>query len=282
MYASYTDYLQSLKDTGIEDMSFKSDLKYTTILEHVSVEYGKQYLELISSEYSLSYSHITEFARMNDKYGRPKVHSFTYFDKNKGGGGGAGSWVVISASPTSLRYIYHALVILDHYRSSGSDSIVEVGCGYGGLFLAICYFSKILGVKIGGGYTMIDLPGITDLIRKYVSVHNLLTFGVSYTILDTSSTGNYESIASTGAFFISNYCFTEIDEEYRKQYVAGLFGSGIVKHGFITWQTVFGLPIDLVERYLVGYGGKLFEGIVVDEERPQTACLEFPNYFVRF
>jgi hypothetical protein len=181
------------------------------------------------------------------------------------------------------------LRILDHYRAVGSggavgvappSNIIEVGCGYGGLFLAVCYFSKILGISIGR-YYMIDLPGTTDLITKYVAAHPLLTHGISYRVLNTSPVGDYGfSKGDLGGFFISNYCFTEIDEVYRKQYVDALFRSGVVSHGFITWQTVFGLPIDSVSRYL-GVLGVLGE-VVVDEERPQTAFVDFPNYFVRF
>jgi hypothetical protein len=262
---SYSDYLRKIKGDGIEDMVFKS--------ERVSNDEAKRYLELISSEYGLSYIHIVDFARMNDRYGRPKTNTFTYFDKNKGVGG---SWVVISASPTSLSYIYHALVILDQYMGVGEGTgIIEVGCGYGGLFLAICYFSKILGIRLGE-YTMIDLPDVVDLIRKYLLAHPLLTFGVSYRVLEMCPTGYYG--LDGGQFFISNDCFTEMDEEYRKQYAAGLFESGIVKHGFINWQTVFGVSIDSVGHYL---DECVFPDVVV-EERPQMSCANFPNYFVRF
>jgi len=98
--------------------------------------------------------------------------------------------------------------------------------------------------------------------------------------LNTSPVGDYGfSKGDLGGFFISNYCFTEIDEVYRKQYVDALFRSGVVSHGFITWQTVFGLPIDSASRYLGGMGDW---GLAVDEERPQTAFVDFPNYFVRF
>jgi hypothetical protein len=293
IYESYREYLKGVKDLGLDGLAFKSDSTYTSILEHVSMEYGQQYLEAISEEYALSYDNILDFVRMNDKYGCPTVYSFTYLDKSSGGGvggGGVGSgvWKGLVASPTSLRYIYHALRILDHYRAVGAggglgvappSNIVEVGCGYGGLFLAVCYFSKILGIPIGR-YYMIDLPGTTDLIKKYVAAHPLLTFGVSYRILNTSPVGNYGfSKGDLGGFFISNYCFTEIEEVYRKQYVDALFRTGVVSHGFITWQTVFGLPIDSASRYLGGMGDW---GLAVDEERPQTAFVDFPNYFVRF
>jgi hypothetical protein len=285
MYESYREYLKGVKDLGLDGLAFKSESTYNSILEHVSQEYGQQYLDAISEEYGLSYDNISEFVRMNDKYGCPTVYSFTYLDKSSGGG----VWKGLVASPTSLRYIYHALRVLDHYRAVGSgggvgdaSKIVEVGCGYGGLFLAVCYFSKILGIPIGQ-YYMIDLPGTTDLITKYVAAHPLLTYGVSYRVLNTSPVGDYGfSKGDLGGFFISNYCFTEIDEVHRKQYVDSLFRSGVVSHGFITWQTVFGLPIDSVSRYLVGVGGVGSGEVLVDKERPQTAFVDFPNYFVRF
>jgi hypothetical protein len=273
IYDSYQTYLNSIKDHGIEGLTFKTESTYTHTLEHVSKEYGEKYLSLISQEYSLRFDHIAEFVRMNDKYGSPKVYSFRYSDNE------------FVASPTTLRYIYHALRILDHYRSvverkeTGPSKIVEVGCGYGGLFLAICYYSKLFGIPIGQ-YNMIDLPETTNLIKKYVAVHPLLTFGISYRILNTSPVGDYGfSKGDLDGFFISNYCFTEIDEVYRKQYVDYLFRSGVVKHGFITWQTVFGVPISSIRQYLVG---GLSDGVSIEEERPQTAFVDFPNYFVRF
>lgn len=275
---SYSDYLNRIKGSGFEDLAFKSDARSAcaSVLECVSVDCGKKYLELISLEYGLSYIHIVDFARMNDRYGRPKTNTFTYFDKNKGVGG---SWVVISASPTSLRYIYHALLILDHYRGvgggGGGGGIIEVGCGYGGLFLAICYFSKILGICLGE-YTMIDLSCVVDLIRKYLLVHPLLTFGVSYRVLEMGPTGYCGGGGGGGddCFFISNGFFMEMDEVYRKQlFESGGGGDGgIVKHGFIVSN-------HSVRQY---FDGGLFCDVVVEEERPQIACADFPNYFVRF
>jgi len=282
IYDSYSEYLNSVKDIRIHSMAFKSDSIYTSILEHVTQDCGQEYISLISEEYGLRYDHISEFVCMNDKIGCPTVYSFEYSDRS------SGEDVILKelvASPTSLRYIYHALHILVHYsavylqKGKKPLNIVEVGCGYGGLFLAICYYSKLFGIPIGQ-YNMIDLPGTTDLIAKYVAAHPLLTFGISYRILNTSPVGDYGfSKGDLDGFFISNYCFTEIDENYRKQYVDYLFRNGVVKHGFITWQTVFDVPISSVRQYLVD---GLSDGLSIEEERPQTAFVDFPNYFVRF
>ena len=102
MYESYREYLKGVKELGLDGLAFKSDSTYNLILEHVSQEYGQQYLDAISEEYALSYDHISEFVRMNDKYGCPTVYSFTYLDKSgsgssSGGGGlvfGKGWWRV--------------------------------------------------------------------------------------------------------------------------------------------------------------------------------------------
>ena len=147
--------------------------------------------------------------------------------------------------------------------------MVEVGCGYGGLFLGICYFAKILNIKIEH-YYFIDLPEICNLIDNYVSLH-IDIINISYS---THSAFNYGSeIDKSDLFLISNYCFTEIEKEYRDKYIDILFPKVI--NGFITWQTITGLPI--VQTYIINK--QIYK---IDEEQPQTANEVYKNYFVYF
>jgi hypothetical protein len=104
MYNEYIEYL-SKNISDITSLNFKSSDKYCSILEHVSQEHGKQYLKLIEEEFPyIIYEQIVEFININDKIGFP--NRYTFFNKNN---------APIICSPTSLRYIYHALVILQHY-----------------------------------------------------------------------------------------------------------------------------------------------------------------------
>ena len=91
------------------------------------------------------------------------------------------------------------------------------------------------------------------------SIHSALNYGTD--------------INDNNLFFISNYCFTEIDEIFRNNYIINLFPKS--KNGFIIWQTIFNLPIENV---------KLIKKDIakIIEEEPQTATVTHKNYIVYF
>jgi len=259
MYEKYLDYVSKINTNEILISNFKSRCEYNGILEHVSYKYGEQYLKLIENEFTnISYDDICCFLKINDKYGCPNIDNFTC----KNG-------LVISCSSTSLRYIYHALIILEHYKNSNLTSIVEIGCGYGGLFLAICYFSKILNIKINN-YYIVDFPEVCNLIDTYLNINKEFV-KINYSLHSCHEYGR--DITETNLFLISNYCFTEISDENRKNYIKNLFDK--IEKGFIVWQTCLGVNIDDVKII-----SKLITNIII--EKPQTAFVEKPNYFVYF
>lgn len=258
MYESYTQFVSEVCKKNLAEVNFKSDVSYTGILEHVTYEQGMEYISCIKRDFPvISFEHITESVFINDKFGIPKQYTFMFNNKP------------ITCSPTSLRYIYHALVILKHYRESNhQNDMVEIGCGYGGLFLSICYFSKLLNIHIHH-YSFIDLPEICELIQKYVSMHEDIQ--IDYSVHSALEYG--KDIDANNLFLISNYCFTEISDEHRHNYLCHLFPK--VKNGFILWQTIFGLPIGNVNILKK-------DSITLKEESPQTATTQFKNYFVYF
>jgi hypothetical protein len=258
MYDSYLKYVQTITFDNINQSNFKNNSEYNGILEHVSREQGLNYLKLINVEFSdITVEQIVEFSIINDRYGKPKKEVSISLNNTE-----------IQASATSIRYIYHALLILKHYKYNTSSEIVEVGCGYGGLFLAVCFFSRILNIKIDK-YYFIDLPHVCNLINNYLLInkHNI---SINYEI---HGSNNFENkISNNNLFFISNYCFTEINEEYRNNYIKYLLPN--VSCGFMVWQTVFGFNIE--NAY------KLFKVKNITEELPQTASIQHKNYFVYF
>jgi hypothetical protein len=258
MYDSYLRYVENIKFDNIKQCNFKNNPQYNGILEHVSREYGENYLNLIKQDFSdITFKQIIDFSSINDRYGQPKKETYIYENNQE-----------ITTSPTSIRYIYHALLILKHYKDNTSSEIVEVGCGYGGLFLAICFFSRILDIKIDK-YYFIDLPQVCNLIHNYLLI-NKDHISINYEI---HSSNNYvNKISNNNLFFISNYCFTEINDEYRNNYIKYLLPN--VTCGFIIWQTVFGFSIE--NAY------KLFKVKNIKEELPQTATKQNKNYFVYF
>jgi hypothetical protein len=261
MYTSYQNEVENIVSSN-EFNNFKTNKQYNGILEHVSFEQGNEYISLIQKTISEDFSEITfeninEYLLLNDKYGSPLQKKFMYNEKQ------------ILCSPTSLRYVLHALLILKYLKYTSLTKIVEVGCGYGGLFLAINHFSKILDIKIEN-YYFVDLPEITKLIAKYLSMHTENIF-INYYIHSAYDYG--KDIKDENLFFISNYCFTEIDPEHRLKYIDNLFPK--IKNGFIIWQTIFNVKIQNVNII-----GKEVTKIV--EEYPQTAPNDNKNYYVYF
>ena len=262
-YQNYINYITSITDLSNSD--FKKNPNYTEILEHVSYELGIQYLNLIELEFTnINYNNIIDYININDKYGNTNKYTYTY-KQNR-----------FLSSPTSLRYIYHALVILQHYKNTNCKNMVEVGCGYGGLCLAINFFSKINNVCIDN-YNIIDIPEVVNLIKKYIILNkSYIQTNMIYHNSDTYGS----DVADNMLFFISNYCYTEISEIYNKNYSHILLPK--VKNGFIAWQsspTTF--PIENANKIT----GKLISSII--EEKPQTVSSSakicgYTNYFVYF
>lgn len=154
-------------------------------------------------------------------------------------------------SPTSLRYLYHAYLILSYI--SKPVTIVEVGCGYGGLCLAINYLSKILNKQVLE-YHCIDLKSVINLQQKYLSQFDL-TFKVNFHFSDTFG----RDVQGENLFLISNYCFSEISNENQQLYIKTLFPK--ITNGFIVWNFIplydFSKSYNVEhERPLTGSGNK--------------------------
>lgn len=244
IYTTYNDFVKNV--VMLKDLSyFKSHPSYTYMLEHVSYSFGKDYISLIKSEFNIDTKKIQNFCKLNDRIGSPNKY---YFED-----------ISMYTSPTSLRYIYHALLILKHINETKNTNIVELGCGYGGLCLAINFFNT----NRIDSYTCIDLPDIIELQKLYLS-----NFDISFPINFISSETYGENIQNDNVFLISNYCFSEISSYNQKKYIDILFPK--ITHGFITWNNI---P-------LYNFGKEL---IKVETERPVTGSTNGnSNLFVFF
>ena len=184
-----------------------------------------QYYTLLRERYSLTDQEIETFCDMNDLLGSPIKYMMG----------------PIHASPASMLYLYHANQILD--RLDNDVDIVEVGCGYGGLILALEYASKRRHRKIRS-YTCIDLDAPLRLQEMYLQ-HFSLSFPVWFHLASTYGM----HIPKRNMFLVSIYCFSEIDKEHQIRYMKHLFPK--VDHGFILWNHVqlfdFGKPVQSVQ-----------------------------------
>ncbi len=234
MYDSYQAYIRTIRN---KNEPFKRNPVYTEILEHVSPEQGTSYVSLLRSEFGMSDDRILGFCLQNDAFGDPVRHQV--------------GDLPIPVSPTSLRYLYHASLILRHAGPTQS-SFVEVGCGYGGLFLALTYLAPTQITN----YHMVDLDDAIALLRlvvgedSRVTLHSATTFGRN---------------VPDGCFLISNYCFSELDAGLRESYRSQLISR--TPHGFLAWNII---PY---EDAIIGHTA------VVTPERPMTGP---GNLFVWF
>jgi hypothetical protein len=211
-YLAFCNYLSQLSNLN----DFKYSKIFQEILEHVNYEQGIEYLKLIKEKTNITNEQIFAFCEINDKIG----------------GGDKLDFKLIKTSPSNFRYIFHSYLILNHIKNLGINNIdiVEIGGGYGGLCLAMNFFSNMFNIVINK-YNIIDLPPVKNLQQAYLSQHKL-NFS-----LQTHNAFEYGSnVEEKNVFLISNYSFSEISDENQKNYIKTLFPK--VKHGFFTWNFI--------------------------------------------
>jgi len=172
------------KDTAFK--KFKRDPAYTEILEHVGKDLGLEYLAHIIERDNLTCSDIQSF-RVNDLIGAPFIHQFTH-----------GAFRV-DCSGTTLRYCSVLSDLLHFFDLRDVRHVIELGVGYGGqAFLYTLHNPSV-------SYTLVDLPEVLELSRKYLNCHSHLI----------RAKVEFKSILEFGPetesdLFISNYAFCEL------------------------------------------------------------------------
>jgi hypothetical protein len=228
LYDRYHNYVKSILNTN-DLTNFKNNINYTYMLEHVSFKEGIEYLYHINKKFNLNFDEIKSFCDKNDTIGNP-----TKFDYPFG-----------KASPTSLRYILHALLILEYISNLKQSqlNLVELGGGYGGLCLCIYHFKNKFDLNLNFTYTIIDLKYVNLLQKEYLKLHDL-----EINCLEPYG----ETFNGKNNFLISNYCFAEIDKISQEKYINILFPK--IDYGFITWNEFtdpydFGFDCTIIDEY---------------------------------
>jgi putative sugar O-methyltransferase len=183
-------YLKDVKkflDDYSSFKNFKRFKNYNKILEHLSFETGKKYLDLI---YKRDKSFISKGLILHemDKLGNPV--KYIYGEMN--------------FSPTTLRYIK---VTQDIKLLFGGKfkSIVEIGGGYGGQLIANDIYLKI------DNYTVFDLDDVNMLIKKYVNSF--------FTNLNFNAISLNQYKVENIDLVISNYAFSELPKSVQIYYL---------------------------------------------------------------
>jgi hypothetical protein len=213
-------FATSLTDNGkypqlcakaIEDDALFYDFRrnpiYNFALEHDSPEMGLEYLE-IAKELQLFDSHIEEFKR-NETVGNPVTVNYDQIGE---------------ISPTTLRYIKVLRDLEYEFDTLNDLHICEIGVGYGGLCRIIdSYFESV------ASYSLVDLPSVLGIARKYLSYFKINTPIIGKTINELTTEDSYDLV-------ISNYAFTELKREVQDIYLQKVILKA--KRGYITYNAI--------------------------------------------
>lgn len=190
---TYPQFCQEAAENSALFAQFKSMPVYSGVVENVSYEQGKEYLDVIKKQSPELLDYLEAF-KSNDSIGNPQ--KFYYDD-------------VGEISPTTLRYIKIASDLKMLFGSLDQCIIVEIGGGYGGqckILADIFHFKK---------YIIFDLPGPLALAKRYLK--ELEVKNVQFL--------SFDSMISDKTFdlVISNYAFSECTSKMQQKYIEDVF-----------------------------------------------------------
>jgi putative sugar O-methyltransferase len=172
-------------------------------LEHVNIDEGKQYIELIKKNNINLLNNIEKY-KTSDTIGSPAKYQYE----------------IGELSPTTIRYIKVLGDLINQFDCLDNLDIVEIGCGYGGQAKIIL---DTFNVK---SYTLIDLPPVLELTKKYLTSVGADMNKISFKTMDKlTDDKNYD-------LFISNYAFTECNKNVQSIYFDRVISK--CKMGYIT------------------------------------------------
>jgi putative sugar O-methyltransferase len=232
---NYLKVCKSFVEDNLLFKDFRRNELYHEILEHVSYDDAKSYIEEMKNISHLTGDDIFDLKK-NDEVGNPVTFEFEKFG---------------DISPTTIRYIKNVLDISDFLDGEKVDNIVEIGGGYGGL-------CRIIHSYIGfENYMILDLPEVNELSKKYLSNFQSLDEKVMQMFYDEiSSVDNIDLL-------ISNYAFSECSFELQEAYYNGVISNA--NKFYITYNNI--TPRNMSSEYFLEYASKDFDIEVENEVR---------------
>lgn len=225
--------------------TFKSDRRFTTILEHTAIDNSHQFMNQIISTYT-DYAKLIDWklVKQNDLLGSAHIIEYPQLE----------SVVALDDylfSPSTVAYVFKALDILNHIQQSKLNSvdILEIGGGYGGQCKMVVDLSPLFDININS-YTLIDLYWPNELQRKYLE-------SLGYT--DKIKYFSYEELRDDDVkippfnYLISIYALGEFMPEVQQFYVDKMVS---FPYHYLVWNTP-----QIHERFLLSD---------IEEERPRT------------
>ena len=205
LYIGYPSFCATAAGDEKVFSEFRSYKEIIDVLDHVTVEQARKYLEEIerysnwNTDFTLALNHI-------DSLGKPFSYKF-----NQG-----------IFSPTSIRYLKTFLEIRYLFGDLKDYNIIEIGVGFGG---QAAIFQLLSNPK---SYSLYDLMSTLNLARNFLGQLNLDANIISY-----DGTNPQPGINSPD-LIISNYAFSELNREIQDKYLENI----ILKSpkGYITWN----------------------------------------------
>ncbi len=203
---AYLELCEAAADGGLRFQWFRSHPAYREILEHVTPDQGRAYLQLIAADVEVAAALPGLVAA--DVIGHPRRARI----------GGLGR-----VSPTTLRYVK---VLTDLRRLFGPLDglrISEIGIGYGGQARILTSFHRI------EEYALFDLPPVLRLARRFQA-----SFPDVPTRFTYSDGRDPQSMPSD--LIISNYAFSELRREVQEAYLERVILG--VPRGYLTYNHI--------------------------------------------
>lgn len=222
--------------------TFRRNINFVDVVETLSYELGLEFEKAIVEHYP----HLLKYADkicLGDIIGNPIPRSFKSFG---------------TCSPTTLRYVKIAGDLERIFGNVHHMNIVEIGGGCGGqckILHDVCGFST---------YTIVDIPEVTPLIKKFLGKFNISNVATIDNI-DVQEPMNFDLV-------MSNYAFSEIDRKEQLNYIENIISRaprGYIIHNLMAFIN----PLSLDE--LRGLLSKYHKNIQVTKEDPLTGDNNF-------
>jgi hypothetical protein len=222
-------------------LNFKRNEDYRIVLEHVSYEQGREYLEILRSEAPDFVERVDRFL-INDIVGNP----IRFFYE--------GAELV---SPTTLRYLNVASDLRQLLGDLNGAQVGEIGVGYGGQLLILDQIYEFRR------YDLYDLPPVLRLTSRYLESHLLNSSYRTTTLNQCGRDASYDLV-------LSNYAFSELPAKLALKYVEKVLSKArrgylTMNGGRVTTERNCGkLPIEDYRNLLPAFE--------IKEERPLTGA----------
>lgn len=200
--------MRALKNQKAFD-NFKRSFSYREILEHVSEDQGRFYLDILEARNDTILSRGLSTVLLSDHVGNPIKYYYARYEK--------------PLSPTTLRYLKVTSDLKILFGSS-LGQVAEIGCGYGGQTLVN---DQLLDVKSA---RLFDLPFVNKLIDRYLNAF-LLNGAYATTVINKEKPRDYDLV-------ISNYAFSELPKTLQLVYLKKVLANS--KKGYLTMNSGLG------------------------------------------